>query len=206
MPPHMQEFSGEESATKSLQAAIDYTISQDYAAGHSAEQLRSLRGFHGEGNSNESILGSTVGNAPFSSQLSQHTRGNHALQDYQMQVMLLELQNKKRLLAARQEQETELEDRTQLQAERLEMSRKRQKLSATADDLVESLASTSAKPQTRHQERVGKQAGGSPVLERAKSKAHMAEPSSSHILTTTEQGTNSQDEALNYEVPSPHTV
>ena len=33
------------------------------------------------------------------------SRGNHALQDYQMQLMLLEQQNKKRLLRARQEQE-----------------------------------------------------------------------------------------------------
>lgn len=33
------------------------------------------------------------------------TGGNHALQDYQMQLMLLEQQNKKRLLMARQEQE-----------------------------------------------------------------------------------------------------
>ena len=32
--------------------------------------------------------------------------GNHALQDYQMQLMLLEQQNKKRLLMARQEQES----------------------------------------------------------------------------------------------------
>jgi hypothetical protein len=34
------------------------------------------------------------------------TGGNHALQDYQMQLMLLEQQNKKRLMMARQEQET----------------------------------------------------------------------------------------------------
>lgn len=34
------------------------------------------------------------------------TNGNHALQDYQMQLMLLEQQNKKRLLMARQEQDT----------------------------------------------------------------------------------------------------
>lgn len=33
-------------------------------------------------------------------------QGNHALQDYQMQLMLLEQQNKKRLLMARQEQDT----------------------------------------------------------------------------------------------------
>lgn len=32
-------------------------------------------------------------------------QGNHALQDYQMQLMLLEQQNKKRLLMARQEQD-----------------------------------------------------------------------------------------------------
>lgn len=32
--------------------------------------------------------------------------GNHALQDYQMQLVLLEQQNKKRLLMARQEQDT----------------------------------------------------------------------------------------------------
>src|ERR1700733_592056 len=32
------------------------------------------------------------------------TGGNHALQDYQMQLMLLEQQNKKRLLMSRQEQ------------------------------------------------------------------------------------------------------
>lgn len=34
--------------------------------------------------------------------------GNHALQDYQMQLMLLEQQNKKRLLMARQEQDSQL--------------------------------------------------------------------------------------------------
>lgn len=90
----MQELLGEESTTQSLQAAINYTISQDYAAGHSAEQLRSLRGFHGEDNSNESILGSTIGDGPLSSQLSQHAHGNHALPDYRMQIMLLEQQKK----------------------------------------------------------------------------------------------------------------
>jgi hypothetical protein len=33
-------------------------------------------------------------------------QGNHALQDYQMQLMLLEQQNKRRLLMARQEQDS----------------------------------------------------------------------------------------------------
>lgn len=186
--------------TRSLQATIDYTMSQDYAAGHSAEQLRSPRGFHGAGNSNESILDSISGGH------SLPLQHNRALQDYKMQLMLLEQQKKKRLLLARQEQDEELEDRTQLQTERLEMSRKRQKLSATADDLVESLASTSAKPQTRDQERVGKPAGGSHVSERGKSKARMAESFSSHILATTGQGTSSQDEAPDHEVQSLHSV
>lgn len=36
----------------------------------------------------------------------QNSNGNHALQDYQMQLMLLEQQNKKRLLMARQEQDS----------------------------------------------------------------------------------------------------
>jgi len=36
----------------------------------------------------------------------QPTGGNHALQDYQMQLMLLEQQNKKRLMMARQEQDS----------------------------------------------------------------------------------------------------
>jgi hypothetical protein len=36
----------------------------------------------------------------------QNQQGNHALQDYQMQLMLLEQQNKKRLLMARQEQDS----------------------------------------------------------------------------------------------------
>ena len=38
------------------------------------------------------------------SPLDQIEKGKHALQDYQMQLMLLEQQNKKRLLMARQEQ------------------------------------------------------------------------------------------------------
>jgi hypothetical protein len=39
--------------------------------------------------------------------------GNHALQDYQMQLMLLEQQNKKRLLLARQMQDNQEYDNTQ---------------------------------------------------------------------------------------------
>jgi hypothetical protein len=49
-----------------------------------------------------------VAPAPAASQQGQATNGggNHALQDYQMQLMLLEQQNKKRLLMARQEQDS----------------------------------------------------------------------------------------------------
>lgn len=196
----------DEVGTRSLQAGIDYTISQDYAAGHSAEQLRSLRGFHDEGNRNESIRVSTPPPAPPPLRLPQFTRGNQALDDYGLQLMLLDQQNKKRVMTARQEQETELEDRTQLQAERVEMSRKRSKLSASAEDSVESLASTPAKRQARHQEHVGRPAGRSHVSERAKSKDRIAESSSSHIPATTEQGTSSQDEPPDRKVQSLHAV
>lgn len=50
-----------------------------------------------------------VGNPPRAAGLpagTQPPQGNHALQDYQMQLMLLEQQNKKRLLMARQEQDS----------------------------------------------------------------------------------------------------
>lgn len=47
-----------------------------------------------------------AGNAPrMPNQPAGQNQGNHALQDYQMQLMLLEQQNKKRLLMARQEQD-----------------------------------------------------------------------------------------------------
>ncbi|KAI9694982.1 MAG: hypothetical protein M1822_000599 [Bathelium mastoideum] len=44
--------------------------------------------------------------APGMTPASGNNTGNHALQDYQMQLMLLEQQNKKRLLMARQEQDS----------------------------------------------------------------------------------------------------
>ncbi|GIZ42283.1 hypothetical protein CKM354_000555800 [Cercospora kikuchii] len=46
------------------------------------------------------------GATPAAGQQGQANNGNHALQDYQMQLMLLEQQNKKRLLMARQEQDS----------------------------------------------------------------------------------------------------
>ena len=46
-----------------------------------------------------------MGNQPMQSGPGAANSGNHALQDYQMQLMLLEQQNKKRLMMARQEQD-----------------------------------------------------------------------------------------------------
>ena len=121
--------SRENSPQEAVKAAIEYTISQDLAAGHTAEQARRLRGFHGDDTSN--LI-----------QLSQTTAGNHQLQDYQMQLMLLEQQNKKRLMMARQEQ-AEDEELAQSGAEHLQLSRKRQKLDATANDMDGNLTFTS---------------------------------------------------------------
>jgi hypothetical protein len=72
---------------------VEYTISQDRAAGHSAQeesdfQLLTVKDFDLANLSNSAAK-----------------QGNHALQDYQMQLMLLEQQNKKRLLMAQQEQD-----------------------------------------------------------------------------------------------------
>lgn len=76
---------------KADQTAIDYTISRDFAAGLIAEQEKSLQGFLGDGQAD-----------PVAAQGATIAAGNHALQDYQMQLMLLEQQNKKRLLLARE--------------------------------------------------------------------------------------------------------
>ena len=122
---------------EALNAAIDCTISQDFAAGHSAEQGRRLRGFNGEGKSDESTSRPPV---ELSSQLSQETRGIPSLQDYQTQLMFLEQQNQKRLSMARQEQEGSAQSR----AEHSELSRKRQKLDATVNDTEENLDPTSS--------------------------------------------------------------
>ncbi|KAM7217128.1 Fidgetin-like protein 1 [Rhypophila decipiens] len=62
--------------------AVEYTISQDRSAGHSAQPDPSL----------------LAGHLPAASSAA-------ALQDYQMQLMLLEQQNKKRQMMARQEQQ-----------------------------------------------------------------------------------------------------
>ncbi|KAK0517014.1 hypothetical protein JMJ35_000169 [Cladonia borealis] len=135
------EPSPEDVADEILKAAIDYTISQDFATGHSAEQGRRLQGFHGEGNSNESTSGPPSDPA-FPSHPLSHLPPER-FKDYQMQMMLFEQQEKKRWLMARDQAESEMLD--QMQAEQLELSgRKRRKLKAPANDMEENLASTSA--------------------------------------------------------------
>ena len=74
------------------QTAINYTISQDFAAGLIAEQEKNLQGFLGNGQADL-----------FAAQVATGLRRSHALQDYQMRLMFLEQQNKKRLLLAREE-------------------------------------------------------------------------------------------------------
>ena len=106
--------SRENSLDEAVKAPIDYTISQDFAAGHAAEQARRLRGFHDEANSN----------------------------------LVQRSQTTKRLLRARrkrqQEENEENEKLAQSRPELLELSRKRQKLDATANDMDENLTSTLA--------------------------------------------------------------
>ena len=126
--------STEDVADEILQAAIDYTISQDFAAGHSAEQARRLQGFHGEGNSNEST--SRIPSGPAFLEASR---------DYQIQLMLLEQQNKKRLLMARDQADSEELAQRRAEAEELQLSgRKRRKWNPLANNMKENLASTSA--------------------------------------------------------------
>ena len=82
------------------QNAVNYTISQDFAAGLIAEQEKNLQGFLGNGQAD-----------PLAAQVATGPRGNHALQVYQMQLMLLEQQNKKRLLLAREERSAQEQQR-----------------------------------------------------------------------------------------------
>ncbi|MCJ1240998.1 hypothetical protein MMC14_009002 [Varicellaria rhodocarpa] len=74
---------------------VQTSISEDLAGGQSAKLDASLKLLSEDelGDNNIHII-----------ETARHS-GNHALQDYQMQLMLLEQQNKKRLLLAKQEQE-----------------------------------------------------------------------------------------------------
>ena len=87
-----QEKSYRDHLQQADQTAINYTISQDFAAGCIAEQEKNLQGFLGNEQAD-----------PFAAQVAAGSRANRALQDYQTQLMLLEQQDKKRLLLAQEE-------------------------------------------------------------------------------------------------------
>jgi hypothetical protein len=80
-------------------SAVLATISEDRTAGTSSHEEANLKSLD-QGRGVLSLKTDSV-NAPATT-----GGGNHALQDYQMQLMLLEQQNKKRLMMARQEQES----------------------------------------------------------------------------------------------------
>ena len=90
---------------------IQATISADVADGHNAQLDASLKLLSEDDpklflpndlEDDEIHILEATGTGP--SVVNLVTGGNHALQDYQMQLMLLEQQNKKRLLMAKQEQ------------------------------------------------------------------------------------------------------
>lgn len=75
---------------------VDYTISEDHSAGHAAHVESGLR----------MLAADPMG--AFPPGFNAGVMSNESLQDYQMQLMLLEQQNKKRLLMAREEQDRTL--------------------------------------------------------------------------------------------------
>ncbi len=135
---------------QAVQTAVAYTISQDFAAGYIVEQEKNLQGFLEDGRADQAA-----------------GRGNHALQYYQMQLMLLEQQNKKRLLMARQDQdeqdqEEQLEEQLEEEreahafvAQQMAAPRKRSRVDTQTEQLHS--GSTTA-PRTRKKQR--KRAGG----------------------------------------------
>jgi hypothetical protein len=89
---------------------INSTISFDGSVGRKAEEDIQLASFGkrlifepGEPDASEKTPSKP--RSPSPPPRAAHEGRNHALQDYQMQLMLLEQQNKKRLMAARQEQD-----------------------------------------------------------------------------------------------------
>ena len=86
-----------------VQTAINYTISQDFAAGFIAEQEKNLQGFLGNEQADPSAAQVATGPG-----VNQTVRDyQQTVRDYQMQLVLLEQQNKKRLLLARERSPTQ---------------------------------------------------------------------------------------------------
>jgi hypothetical protein len=109
-------------AMSSKGEGLDPTISEDLAAGKAAQQERNLQALYksGEGLS----LRSDDWKGPDEGcEQNKFSGGNHALQDYQIQLMLLEQQSKKRMMMAH--------------GERLEQERQEKaKAAATIDQLI----------------------------------------------------------------------
>lgn len=157
---------------QAAQTAVEYTISQDFAAGQIAEQDKNLQGFLDNGQ-----VGPTGPGI--------HS-GNHALQDYQMQLMLLEQQNKKRLLFVRQE-EQKLEQQREastLVSQQMGATRKRSRGDTQAEQACRNSSSAS---RTRKSQR--KYAGGS-VTNIERPEGNTPQESSA---TTTNRGAIGQD-------------
>ena len=93
-PPHVQD-----KALQMFQASQGNGMPQQHMAGQGSPMMPA-----GMDAAALDMYGASRGNV----QMSQNGQnGNHALQDYQMQLMLLEQQNKKRLMMARQEQDNQ---------------------------------------------------------------------------------------------------
>jgi hypothetical protein len=86
---------------KKREVAVECTISEDLAGGRTAQQDQNLKALHAD--KDQLVLRThAIGE---DADRGVEGSGNHALQDYQMQLMLLEEQNKQRLLETRQEQD-----------------------------------------------------------------------------------------------------
>ena len=113
--PQQASFKGQHQAMQNVQR--QNLLQQHYVQQQSIPQSQSntvqpYRNSQPQGAA-AGLFGSSIANmasvqsAPFGSSAAGRTipEGNHAAQDYQMQLMLLEQQNKKRMLLARQEQD-----------------------------------------------------------------------------------------------------
>ena len=86
---------------KKREVAVECTISEDLAGGRTAQQDQNLKALHAD---KDQLVLRTHAISDDAARGVEESR-NHALQDYQMQLMLLEEQNKQRLMMARQEQD-----------------------------------------------------------------------------------------------------
>ena len=139
------------------QTATNYTISQDFAAGLIAEQEKNLQGFLGNEQAD-----------PSAAQLATGPRGNYALQDYQMQLMLLEQQNKKRLLLAREEQPAQEQ---QLYYQSMAAMGKRPRIDTQAEQSYITSAS-SPRPRKKQRDDAGGRSTNTDLSDKVAQQAH----------------------------------